>query len=191
MGVGESGVGESGVGESGVGESGVGESGVGELGIGRLRVGGLVVGALVAGALLATACGGGGRLDHHEYTQEVGGICRRANVELSRVKLRRLDGPEAADAVEDLVRIGRDALDELRSTKPPKADVAKVDEWLAALEQVLDEGDYASTLVRSGHPLAAFQGAARASILARRAHELARTFGVPDACRVPSLVHLG
>jgi hypothetical protein len=146
---------------------------------------------LVAGALLVTACGGGGRLDHHEYTNEVGSVCRRVNVELSRVELRRLDRPEAADAVDDLVRIGREALDELRSTKPPKGDGAKVDEWLAALEQVLDQGDYASGLLRSDRPLAAFQAAARASILAKRAHELARTFGVPDACRVPSLVHLG
>lgn len=151
----------------------------------------LVVGVLVAGALLAAACGAGGRLDHHEYTKEVGHICRRANVELSKVELHRLNGPEAADAVDDLVRIGRGALDELRSTKPPKADGAKVDEWLAALEQVLDESDYATTLLRSDHPLAAFQAAARASVLAKRAHGLARTFGVPDACRVPSLVHLG
>ena len=151
------------------------------------------VGVLVACALLASACGGGGRLDHHEYTREVGGVCRRANIELSRVELRRIDGrdtADAADALDHLVRIGRDALDELRSPKPPKADVAKVDEWLAALEQVLDEGDYASSRLRSDHPLAAFQAAARASTLAKRAHELARTFGVPDACRVPSLVHL-
>jgi hypothetical protein len=148
------------------------------------------VGVLVAAALLASACGGGGRLDHHEYTREVGGTCRRANIELGRVELRRIDGRDAADALDRLVRIGRDALDALRSPKPPKADVAKVDEWLAALEQVLDEGDYASSRLRSDHPLAAFQAAARASTLAKRAHELARALGVPHACRVPSLVHL-
>gem|GEM_PF-3125832 len=150
-----------------------------------------VVGVLLAGALLAGACGGDGRLDHREYTREVGRICRRANVELNRVELRRLDGPAAADAVDELVRIGRRTLDELRSAKPSKADGAKADEWLAALEQVLDEDAYASTLLRLDHPLAAFQSAARASILAKRAHELARTFGVPDACRVPSLVQPG
>ena len=158
--------------------------------VGVKSVGVKCAGVLAAGALLVAACGGGGRLDHHEYTREVGGICRRANVELRRVELRRIDGRDAAHAVDHLVSIGRDALDELRSPKPPKADVAKVDEWLAALEQVFDEGDYASSLLRSDHPLGAFQAAARASILARRAHELARTFGVPDACRVPSLVHL-
>ena len=143
---------------------------------------------LVAGALLIVACGGGGRLDHRGYTRAVGRICRRANVQLSKVELRRLDGPEAAAAVDDLVRIGRDALGDLRATKPPKADVAKVDEWLGALDQVLDEGEYASKMLRSDEPLAAFQAAARASILADRAHTLGNSFGVPDACRVPSLV---
>jgi hypothetical protein len=144
----------------------------------------------VALLLLASACGGGGRLGHRQYTKRLGAICHRANIEFGRVKLRRIDGPEAADVVDELVSIGRDALDELRSPKPPKADRAQVDEWLAALEQVLDEGDYASVLLRSDHPLAAFQAAARASILAERALELAQRFGVPDACRVPSLVHL-
>jgi hypothetical protein len=150
-----------------------------------------VVGVVLAVALLAGACGGGDRLDHREYTKEVGRICHRANVELRRVELHRLDRPAAADAVDELVRIGRHALGELRSLKPSKADGAKADEWIAALEQVLDEDAYASTLLRSDHPLAAFQSAARAGVLANRAHELARTFGVPDACRVPSLVHLG
>ena len=159
--------------------------------IGLKPVGLKLVGVLAAGALLATACGGGGRLAHHEYTRDVESICRRSNVELSRVELRRLHGPASADVLDGLVRIGRDTLDELRAAKPPKADVAEVDEWLGALDQVLDEGEYASTLVRSGHPLAAFQAAARASTLAKRAHELGRAFGVSDACRVPSLVHLG
>lgn len=146
------------------------------------------VALLVAGVLLVAACGGGGRLDHGGYTREVGRICRRANVQLRKVELRRLDGREAAVAVDDLVRIGRDALDELRATKPPKADARKVDEWLGALEQVLDEGAYASAMLRSDEPSAAFQAAARASILAKRTYGLGRAFGVPDACRVPSLV---
>lgn len=179
------------VGLKAAGVKGAGVKAAGVKAVGVKPVGLKAVAVLAAGALLATACGGGGRLEHHEYTRDVGSICRRANVELSRVELRRLPGPAAADAVDEVVRIGRDTLDELRAAKPPKADVAKVDEWLGALDQVLDEGEYASTLVRSGHPFAAFQAAARASALAKRAHELGRTFGVPDACRVPSLVHLG
>ena len=159
--------------------------------IGLKAVGLKAVGVLAVGALLATACGGGGRLGHHEYTRDAGSICRRANVELSRVELRRLHGPAAADALDELVRIGRDTLDELRAAKPPKADVAKVDEWLGALDQVLDEGEFASTMLRSDEPLAAFQAAARASILAERAYALGRAFGVPNACRVPSLVQRG
>ena len=146
---------------------------------------------LVAGALLIVACGGGGRLDHRGYTRAVGRVCRRANVQLRKVELRRIDRPEAAAAVDELVRIGRNALDDLRATKPPKADVAKVDEWLGALDQVLDEGEFASTMLRSDEPSAAFQAAARASILAERAYALGHTFGVPNACRVPSLVQRG
>ncbi len=94
-------------------------------------------------------------------------------------------------AVDELVAIGRDALDELRSTEPPKNGEHKVDEWLATLEQVLNEGDYASSLLRKGDRAAAVEAARRAGVLAERAHTLARTFGVPDACRVPNLVHLG
>jgi hypothetical protein len=145
----------------------------------------------VAGALVVAACGGGGRLDHRAYTRAVGRICRRANVQLRNVELRRLDGPEAAAGVDDLVRIGRNALDDLRATKPPKADTAKVDEWLGALDQVLDEGEFAGTMLRSDEPLAAFQAAARASILAERAYTLGQEFGAPSSCRVPSLIQPG
>jgi hypothetical protein len=150
-----------------------------------------VAALVLTGALLASACGDGGRPDHAAYTHEVGHVCRRANVALGEVELRKLSGPKAANAVDELVAIGRAALDDLRSTKPPKADEAEVDEWLAALEQVLDEGEYAGTLLRGGNRAAALEAARRASILATRAHALARTFGVPDACRVPSLVDLG
>ncbi len=150
-----------------------------------------VAALVLAGALLVSACGGGGRPDHAAYTQEVGHICRRANAALDEVELRRLNGPKAATAVDELVAIGRDALGELRSEQPPKVDEPKVDEWLATLEQVLDEGDYASGLLRKGDRAAALGAAVRASELAQRAHALARTFGVPDACRVPSLVDLG
>jgi hypothetical protein len=150
-----------------------------------------VAALVVTGALLASACGGGGRPGHAEYTRQVGHVCRRANAALDDVELRRLNGPKAAQAVDELVAIGRDALDELRSKKPPKDDEPKVDEWLATLEQVLDEGDYASGLLRKGDRAAAIEAAGRASALAKRAHALARTFGVPDACRVPSLVDLG
>jgi hypothetical protein len=152
---------------------------------------GKLVAVLACGALLVGACGGGSRPDHHEYTNEVGRICRRANVRLSRVELHRLRGPKAAAAVDELVAIGRSVLADLRSQQPPKADEATVDEWLAALEQVLDEGDYASSLLRAGDRGAAFAAAGRASQVAARAHALGRQFGVPDACRIPSLVALG
>ncbi len=152
---------------------------------------GKLLAVLACGALLVGACGGERRPDHHQYTSEVGRICRRANVRLSRVELPRLRGPKAATAVDELVAIGRSALDDLRSQQPPKADAATVDEWLATLEQVLDEGDYASSLLRTGDRGAAFAAAARASRLAARAHALGRQLGVPDACRIPSLVALG
>jgi hypothetical protein len=153
----------------------------------RAGLAGVAALLLVAGC---AGCGGGARPNHGEYTSEVGRICRHANDDLGAVELRRLRGPEAAEAVDELVVIGRAALDDLRAEKPPNADEAKVDEWLATLEQVLDEGAYASSLLRSGEGDAAFRAAARASVLAERAHALGRTFGVPDACRVPSLVDL-
>lgn len=152
--------------------------------------------ALVCVAVGLVACGGGALHTDAEYTRMLGHICRRANTRLAAIELRDLGAPGSAGRVGELVRVGRRALDELRGVDPPRGDRARGDgarraAWLSALEQVLDEGAYVESLLRSGATHRAVDAAARADALATRVHRLGRDLGLRNACRIPSLVALG
>jgi hypothetical protein len=146
------------------------------------------IAVLVVGLLVASGCGDGGRLGAREYHHEVGHLCAKANARLSDLHLPPFNGPHGGAALEHVVRLGRDTLSQIRDIKPPKDGQAAVDEWLATYEQVIDEADYASRLVRSGDVIGGFEAAARASALAPRVAELERAIGIRPACLVPNLV---
>lgn len=86
---------------------------------------------LVAGAALALAGCGDGRLSHAAYVEHADAVC---SAFAARVPL--LTRPKSYDAVvayvERTLPLYADALDKLRALRPPRADEASVEAWLAA-----------------------------------------------------------
>jgi len=145
--------------------------------------------ALVSLTVVGLAgCGGGGGPSHRDFVQDAGSICQEANQRFARVEIVSPTATRAEAALGDIVEIGAIALRDLRRVKPPKGDASEAAAWLAALEQALDEVDYARTLLRDGDVVRAVAAIARADVLTRRARKLARATGVARVCQVPELL---
>jgi hypothetical protein len=146
-----------------------------------------VVGVVVL-ALVASACGGGGRRSHGEFVHAAGRICREANDRFAEVDIVRPTADRAAAALTEVLEVGAAAMRDLRRVKPPKGDEREVAAWLGALEQALDEVQYARLLVRRHHVVRAVAAIARADVLTHRAEHLAARVGVDRVCEVPRLL---
>ena len=130
--------------------------------------------------LLVSACGGGESSRRtREYTPRGRARLPRGQRALDEVELRRLNGPDGrGGARASSSRSGATRSTSSVDSKPPKDDEPKVDEWLAALEQVLDEGDYASRLAAAATVIGCGRsGRPRAGSRSRRAR---RTSWRPD-----------
>jgi hypothetical protein len=143
---------------------------------------------LVAALVVTLAGCGGGRRSHTGFVHDAEEICHEANGRFARVEIVRPSAAGAEAALEKIVEIGAVAIHDLRRVKPPKGDEADVSEWLGALEQALDELDYARTLLRDAEIVRAVGAIARADVLTRRAEVLARRVGVARVCAVPQLL---
>ena len=143
---------------------------------------------LVAALVVTLAGCGGGRRSHADFVHDAEDICHEANARFARVEIVRPSAAGAEAALEKIVEIGAVAIHDLRRVKPPKGDEAHVSAWLGALEQALDELDYARTLLRDAEIVRAVGAVARADVLTRRAEVLARRVGVARVCAVPQLL---
>jgi hypothetical protein len=138
--------------------------------------------------LLVGVAGCGGRRSHSDFVHDAGDICHDANARFAQVDVVRPSAAHAATALAEIVEIGAVAIHDLRRVKPPKGDEAEVSEWLGALEQALDEVDYARTLLEQDEIVRAIGAITRADVLTRRARVLAQRVGVARACTVPQLL---
>lgn len=146
--------------------------------------------AVVAVALVAAAlggCGGGERLGPRAYAEHASEICRAATRHAHRVEVPAFTRPaRAADAIDALVEEQRSTLSELRDLKPQKERVGAINQWLALLDQMLDEADLVVEQLRATDPTAASESAIRVTALEERGAELARKHGITP-CRLADL----
>jgi hypothetical protein len=139
---------------------------------------------LLATAIVVAGCSGATALTHGEFTRRASRVCDAANRRVgSRAGSLQDPGPARA-MLGHVVGVEREALARLHRLVPPARDLARVDEWLALHAQLLAEIDTVRDELRAKHLSAAAVALDRATILAGRAHALARANGVRP-CRTP------
>ena len=142
--------------------------------------------ALVA-AMTLTACGGSGRLSHGAFVRGASRICREASAKAGHAALPDLiASQDPAQALERLSDREQKVIAQLRDLEPPKADEAIVAEWVAVLDQMVGEVDFARETLRRGTVGPAIEAVARADTLERRGRKLADEQGISE-CRFTDL----
>jgi hypothetical protein len=138
--------------------------------------------------MVIAGCGGGSaRLSSAGYVQRANAICVRANRAVARLHVPALPGGgRAAPALTQIVRIERDAIDDLRELRPPPRFGTLNQQWIALLDQSIDELELVVTKLRAGAWTAADTYAGNASKLLARARALVAPHGV-TSCRGPAL----
>jgi hypothetical protein len=145
------------------------------------------VGVALVAAMALTACGGSGRLSHGAFVRGASHICRAASTKTGHVALPNLlSSKHPASALERLSAREKRAIAQLRDLEPPKSDAAIVAEWVAVLDQMTGEVDFARTSLHRGAVSTAIEAVARADTLERRGRELADAQGI-SACRFTEL----
>ena len=147
-----------------------------------------LIGAALFGVVVLAACGGGGsRLSIRDYVKASSAVCARANRDVARIDIARLDRMGRADrAAVRIAAIHREAVDDLRALRPPKEYEATARLWIALVDQSLDELDAMRDAMHSGAKADAKMYAANALALSQRARTVARRYGI-TACAIPDL----
>jgi len=147
-----------------------------------------LIGAALVGVVVLAACGGGGsRLSTRDYVKASSAVCARANRDVARIGVARLDRMGHADrAAVRIAAIHREAVDDLRALRPPKGYEATARLWIALVDQSLDELDAMRDALRSGAKNDAKMYAANAMALSHRAQIVAGRDGI-TACAIPDL----
>lgn len=144
-------------------------------------------GAALAAAMALTACGGGGRLTHAAFVRDASRICRAATSKAPHVALPSLlASRDARRALQRVSRREQDVIAQLRDLEPPKADAAIVAEWIALLDQMVGEVDFARDSLHRRATSTAIEAVARADTLERRGRKLAHAQGISE-CRFTEL----
>ena len=147
------------------------------------------VGVLAGALVLAGGCGGGsGRLSASEYVRETSAVCARANRAIGRIAGPHLDlAVQVSSMTGRVVAIHRESVDTLRRQRPPKDNEGMSNQWIALVDQSVDELDAMRSSLRAGNRSAAFSYAQKASALDARSREIAREQGITP-CKVPELM---
>ena len=141
---------------------------------------------LTALSVSLTACGSdGGRLSAHEFARRATRSCGWADRHASVPLIPPIDDSRSVRAITRLVHIERHALQELHDLQPPKRLTARVDEWLATIDQLVVEAEFLGESLRHGDARVAEAVAVRAARLALRAQVLAAALGV-RGCAMPT-----
>ncbi len=144
-------------------------------------------GVALAAVMALTACGGSGRLSHSAFVRDASRICREASSKAPHVALPSLLAPKSAGgALKRVSRREQDVIARLHDLEPPKADAAIVGEWLALLDQMVGEVEFARDSLHRSSTSAAIEAVARADTLERRGRQLARAQGISE-CRFTQL----
>lgn len=138
--------------------------------------------------MLAAACSGGNApLSPRAYAREASEQCRHANRAVARIEVPPITkGADSSRALEQVVEVQRDTIDDLRALRPPERLTVTVQKWIGLLDQGADEIELMAERVRAGHRDEALVYGAKATTLLDRARELVTPLRV-TSCRGPEL----
>jgi len=146
----------------------------------------IVVTILTVLASFAAACGSGdGRLSAGQFAHRATRACARANRQASELDIPALDEHGSARAITRVIAIERRAIAELHGLQPPQRLEARVDEWLATIDQLVVETEFLRESVEHGDRNVADAIAVRAARLSLRSQVLAARLGV-RGCTMPT-----
>jgi hypothetical protein len=146
------------------------------------------VGLAVVLAGVGGACGGAPDLTADGYARAADDICAGAVRRAQRIDIPAFEEPRAAArSIDRVIEVYRGALEELLDLDAPKPDRTRVERWLAALDQAVDEAELARDALRAGDRAAATEAATRATTLGTHSEGLARGYGIAE-CLAPDLV---
>ncbi|MGZ4688326.1 MAG: hypothetical protein ACXVKA_02050 [Acidimicrobiia bacterium] len=137
--------------------------------------------ALVGAAmlLLSSACGGSSGMTKADYVKQANAICRDAAKQVAA-----LEAPSSADvaslpkAAASVVQVQRRTLDRLRAIHPPKAGREQITEWIALVDQTIDQAEVSARSQRDGDLQRAVTANVNGAALDRRADQLAKSYGL-------------
>ena len=145
-----------------------------------------VVITLIVLVLFASACGSGdGPLSASEFARRATSTCARAERRAAEIELPPLDDRGSAAALGRLIDIEDGAVRDLRALRPPRRLEARVDEWLATIDQLVVEAEFLRESLRHGEHTVADAIAVRAARLSLRSQVLAARIGV-RGCTMPT-----
>lgn len=101
---------------------------------------------------LLTACGGEQRLSKLEFVERADALCAEASRKLDQVPRPQDDSPlsEQSKFYEELIRINRGLLADLREMPPPEGDDATIDAILSNFERAADRAAEADEAAAGG-----------------------------------------
>jgi hypothetical protein len=141
---------------------------------------------LIAFVLVAPACGSDdGPLSASEFARRATGTCARAERRAAALEIPPLDDRGTAGALGRLIDIENGAVRDLRALRPPRRLEARVDEWLATIDQLVVEAEFLRDSLRHGEHTVADAIAVRAARLSLRSQVLAARIGV-RGCTMPT-----
>jgi hypothetical protein len=141
---------------------------------------------LVAFVVLASACGSDdGPLSAAEYARRATRVCARADRKAAALEIPPLGDRGSAGALGRLVEIEDGVTRDLRALRPPRRLEARVDEWLATIDQLVAEAEFLRESIRHGDHAVADVIAVRAARLSLRSQVLAARLGV-RGCTMPT-----
>jgi hypothetical protein len=146
----------------------------------------VVAGALVV-LVLPMACGGGAkRLSKEDFIKTWDAICKRDTAKTDQIGSNLPATPAAenlpqfADALDQLVDVGRSEIDDLRAVKPPEQDQATIDGILSHLSDAIDAIERGQKAAADGD-LAGFQTAVNeANTALQPANQAATDYGLKE-----------
>jgi hypothetical protein len=137
-------------------------------------------------AVCASACGSdGGPLSAATFTRRATAMCAHADRRAAAVEIPALDAHGTAGALTTIISIEQRAIHDLHALRPPRSLEARVDEWLATLDQLVVEAEFLRESIRTGERQIADAIAVRAARLSLRSQVLAGRVGV-SGCTMPT-----
>lgn len=129
--------------------------------------------------MLAACSGGGSGATKAEFVQKANAVCRDGAAKISLLRIPgRADVASMPATAANVVAVQRKALARLRALQPPKKDRSKITEWIALVDQTIDQADVSAEAQRNGDIARALTANINGAALDRRADELARNYGL-------------
>ena len=143
--------------------------------------------ALLLGAMPAACSGGSSGPTRVEFVRQANRVCRNAAAEVSKLRIPgRADVGSMPQAASEVVAVQRRYLARLRAIERPKEDRTQIAQWLALVDQTIDQAEVSAQSQSDGDIARAVTANLNGAALDRRADERARALGLEDCVQATS-----